>query len=202
LISPFNIAVTVKVPQMSLSPIKLEILGIMLLNEKPMKIAEVAKEAQKEPKMVRMHILGLIRMQYVVAPEKGQYKITEKGRQALGVPETNKEKAEAILAYEPHDKAFHFYCDVGKPLSLHAHNLRDFANKLEKADLVSIEFHTKRGDFEVWFKGLGDEELAKKIALLNQRNITGEELRRILHEIVMQRYIALAALAGQPVYAE
>jgi hypothetical protein len=91
---------------------------------------------------------------------------------------------------------------VGKPLNLHAHNLRDFANKLEKVDLASIEFHTKRGDFEAWFNGLGDVELAKKVALLKQRNATGEDLRRQLREIVQQRYVALAKLAGQPVYTE
>ena len=88
------------------------------------------------------------------------------------------------------------------PLSLHAHNLRDFANKLEKADTASLEFHTKRGDFEIWFKGLGDEELSKKTALLKQKNMVGEDLRKQLREIVEQRYQALAKLAGQTVPTE
>ncbi len=187
---------------MSLSPIKQEILEIMLLHEKPMKAMEIAKETKKEFPPVMMHLLGLVRMGYVSSPEKGQYVITEKGKEALGIPETSKEKATAILAYAPHDKAFHFYGDVGKPLNLHAHNLRDFANKLERADIASIEFHTKRGDFEAWFNGLGDVELAKRVALLKQRNVVGEDLRRQLREIVEQRYIALAKLAGQPVYTE
>ena len=163
---------------------------------------EIVKEAKKEFPPVMMHLLGLVRLGYVSSPEKGLYIISEKGKQALGIPETNKEKATAILTYAPHDQAFHFYADVGKPLNLHAHNLRDFANKLEKADLASIEFHTKRGDFEAWFNGLGDVELAKKVALLKQRNATGEDLRRQLREIVQQRYVALAKLAGQPVYTE
>ena len=187
---------------MSLSPIKQEILKIMLLHEKPMKAMEIAKETKKEFPPVMMHLLGLVRMGYVSSPEKGQYVITEKGKDALGIPETSKEKATAILAYAPHDKAFHFYGDVGKPLNLHAHNLRDFANKLERADIASIEFHTKRGDFEAWFNGLGDVELAKRVALLKQKNVVGEDLRRQLREIVEQRYIALAKLAGQPVYTE
>jgi len=187
---------------MSLSPNKQEILEILLLNEKPVKAMEIVKEAKKEFPPLMMHLLGLVRLGYVSSPEKGLYIISEKGKQALGIPETNKEKATAILAYAPHDQAFHFYADVGKPLNLHAHNLRDFANKLEKVDLASIEFHTKRGDFEAWFNGLGDVELAKKVALLKQRNATGEDLRRQLHEIVEQRYVALAKLAGQPVYTE
>ncbi len=187
---------------MSLSPVKQEILESMLLQEKPIKAVEIAKENKKEFPPTMMHLLGLTRMGYVSSPEKSLYVITQKGKEALGLPETSKEKAQAILAYSPHDKAFHFYCDVGKPLNLHAHNLRDFANKVEKADVVSIEFHTKRGDFEAWFTGLGDIELAKKLALLKQRNVIGENLRAQLREIVMQRYVALAGLAGQPVLTE
>ena len=60
----------------------------------------------------------------------------------------------------------------------------------------------QRGDFDVWFKGLGDEELAKKTALLKNRNVAGEDLRRKLHQIVEQRYIELATLAGQPIPTE
>jgi hypothetical protein len=187
---------------MSLSSVKQDILETMLLYEMPAKAIEIAKETKKEFPPVMMHLLGLARMGYVSSPEKGLYVITEKGKEALGLPEINKEKAAAILAYEPHDKAFSFYVDIGKPLNLHAHNLRDFANKLEKADIASIEFHTKRGDFEAWFNELGDVELAKKVALLKQRNVIGEDLRMQLHEIVKQRYIALAKLADQPVYLE
>lgn len=187
---------------MSLSPIKQEILEIMLLQEKPMKVTELAKESQKEFKQVNMHLLGLIRIGCVNAPEKGLYVITEKGKQALGIPEITKEKASALLAYAPHEKAFNFYADVGKPINLHAHSLRDFANKLEKAELLSIEFHANRGDFVAWFRGLGDEELAKKTALLKQRNVVGENLRRQLHEIVEQRYLTLASLADQPIPSE
>jgi len=187
---------------MSLSPIKQEILENLLLYDKPMKAVELAKEAGQEFPPVMMHILGLKRMGYVSSPEKGQYAITEKGKEALGLPEINKEKATAILAYAPYDKAFHFYIDVGKPLNLHAHDIRDFANNIGKADLESIHFHMYRGDFEAWFNGLGDQELAKKVALLKKKNVDGNDLRKQLHEIVEQRYIALAKLAGQPIYTE
>jgi hypothetical protein len=187
---------------MSLSPIKQEILETMLLNEKPVKAIEIAKEIKKEFNPIMMHLLGLIRMGYVSSPEKGLYIITERGKRTLGIPETTKEKAAAILSYAPHDKAFNFYVTVGKPLSLHAHNLRDFANKLDKADVASVEFHMQRGDFEVWFKGLGDEELAKKTTLLKQKNVVGEDLRKQLRDIVEQRYLELTKLAGQPIPTE
>ncbi len=198
----FYIALTGKVPQMSLSPVKQEVLETMLLHDKPMKAVEIAKETKKEFPPVMMHLIGLTRMGYASSPEKGVYVITEKGKEALGIPEINKEKAEAILAYAPHDKAFNFYATVDKPLGLHAHNLRDFANKIQRADISSVEFHQSRGDFEAWFAGLGDKELVKKTALLKEKKVVGEELRRQLHEIVEQRYLELAKLAGQNVPAE
>jgi hypothetical protein len=149
-----------------------------------------------------MHLLGLIRMGYVIAPEKGLYVITPFGKRILGLPEVSVEKAAAIIAYQPHDKSFEFYATVGQPLHLHAHSLKDFANKLERADAVCIEFHGKRGDFEAWFKGLGDEELAKKVAMLRKTNVSGEDLRKCLHDMVEHRYVELAKLAGQEVAAE
>ena len=43
---------------------------------------------------------------------------------------------------------------------------------------ASLEFHLKRGDFEAWFKGLGDEELAKKIGITEKtESRLGEDLR-------------------------
>jgi hypothetical protein len=187
---------------MSLSPIKQEILETMLLNGKPLKAMEIAKEAKKEYQPVNMHLLGLIKMGYVCLPEKGVYAITEKGKKAVGITETTKEKAVAILAYAPHDKAFNFYVTVGKPLSLHAHNLRDFIHKLDKADIASVEFHMQRGDFEAWFKGLGDEELVKKTGLLKKKNLVGEDLRKQLRNVVELRYLELAKLSGQAIPTE
>ena len=191
-----------KVLVMSLSPIKQEILETMLLNDKPMKPIEIAKEAKKEFQPVNMHLLGLTKMGYIRLPEKGHYILTLKGKKALGVPELTKEKASAILSYVPHEKAFNFYVTVGKPLSLHAHSLRDFVNKLDRAEVASVEFHLQRGDFELWFKGLGDEELAKKVALLKKRNVVGESLRTHLRGIVEQRYLELAKLTDQAITTE
>jgi len=184
---------------MSLSPIKQEILETMLLNGKPLKAIDIAKEAKREYQPVNMHLLGLIKMGYVNLPEKGLFAITEKGKKTLGIPEITKEKAAAIIAYLPHDKAFNFYVTVGKPLNIHAHSLRDFANKLDRADIISVEFHMQRGDFENWFRGLADEELAKKTSFLKKKNVVGEDLRKQLHENAEQRYLELAQLSGQPI---
>lgn len=182
---------------MSLSPIKEEILETMLLEDEPQKAMDIAKEAHREFQPVMMHLLGLVRMGYVSSPTKGFYIITAKGKKALGIPEITKEKATQILAYAPHDKAFNFYKSVDNPLGVHAHNLRDFTVKIDKVDTASLEFHLKRGDFEAWFKCLGDEELVKKMALLKQRNLAGEHLREHLHEAVDCHFHELAMLAGE-----
>ncbi|MGA3111887.1 MAG: hypothetical protein ABSE15_07635 [Candidatus Bathyarchaeia archaeon] len=187
---------------MSLSPIKKEILETMLRTDKALKATDVAKGSGKDFKPTMMHILGLVRMGYVSSPEKGLYAITQKGKEALQMPDMSKEKAEAILAYAPHDKAFHFFAGVGRPLNLHAHGVRDFAIKVEKADLESVQFHMSRGDFEAWFIGIGDVYLAKKVAALKEKNAVGEDLRSQLHETVEQRYIELAKLTGQPICLE
>ena len=68
--------------------------------------------------------------------------------------------------------------------------------------MESIEFHKSRGDFEAWFTGLGDLELAKKSSLLNNKNMSGEELRKKLHDIVDNRCIVLARVAEQMVTSE
>jgi predicted transcriptional regulator len=187
---------------MSLSPTKQEILETMLLFEKPRKATEIANAANKGFQPTMMHLLGLQKMGFVNSPEKGLYAITPQGKRILGLPEVNKEKAASIIAYQPHDKSFEFYATIGQPLHVHAHSLKDFSNKLERADPLSIEFHAKRGDFEAWFKGLGDEELAKKVMLLKKRYCTGEEFRHQLKHIVEDRYIELATLSGQEIPAE
>jgi DNA-binding transcriptional ArsR family regulator len=184
---------------MSLSPTKYEILKTMLLHDRPLKATQIAKEIGKEFPSVMMHIIGLTRMGYTKSPEKAYYTITEKGKKALGVDEINIENAKTILAHVPSDKSFHFYANVGKPLSLDAQGLQDFRDKILKIDVGSIEFHMSRGDFEAWFASLGDMELAKKTALLKEKRMTGEELRKKLHEIVETRFIVLTKTIEHPV---
>ncbi|MDR1992224.1 MAG: DUF5752 family protein [Nitrososphaerota archaeon] len=187
---------------MSLSPAKQEILESMLLNENPQTATDIAKDIQKELQSVTMHLLGLRRMNYVTLPQKGLYTITECGKQALGLPQITKEKATAILSYAPHDRAFNFYVTIDKPLSVHAHNLRDFTTKLPKVSTDSIEFHLQRSDFEAWFRDLGDEELVKKILLLKQKNLSGDVLRKKLETLTKCRYVELSKLTGAPIIME
>ncbi|XHH07806.1 MAG: hypothetical protein ACFCUE_09525 [Candidatus Bathyarchaeia archaeon] len=182
---------------MSLSPVKFEILEILLLNGKPIKAVQVASENKKEFPSTMMHLLGLTKMGYVASPQKGLYTLTDEGKKALGIQPATKETAKTIIAYAPHDKSFNFYVDVDKPLHMHAHSLQDFANKTVKVDIKSLEFHTGRGDFEAWFKSLGDQELAKKAAVIKEKKVSGEQLRAVLHNMVEQRCIELTKYTEQ-----
>ncbi|MEM0007284.1 MAG: DUF5752 family protein [Candidatus Bathyarchaeia archaeon] len=182
---------------MSLSPVKKLILETVWMLNKPVKPMEVAEEVGLGFPTVMMHMLGLTKMGYVKAVEKGYYTITEKGRETLGLPTINDEKARQILEYVPLDKAFYFYADIGKPLGVYATSLGDFCEKIQKIDIGSIEFHLNRGDFEAWFSGLGDIELAKKTALIRERKMSGEELRSKLYEVVRSRYKELAKIRQQ-----
>jgi hypothetical protein len=173
-------------------------MGFLLSRTEPQNVADLAQEINEEPKMVTMHLLGLIRMGYVVTPEKGKYQATEKGKSS-NKPEFTKEQAQAILSYKPHDQSFSFYSDVDKPMGMHAHTLRDFANKIGRIDAKSVEFHVGRGDFQTWFIGIGDVELAKKTNVLKEKKLSSQALQSELHHIVEHRYVELAKLADQPV---
>lgn len=177
---------------MALSPVRRLVLETLWMLNKPVKAAEVAAEIGLSFPSVMMHIIGLTKMGYAEAVKKGYYAITEKGRKVLGLPEIDKEKAQQILSYLPLEKSFHFYVDIGKPLGVHAASLGDFCDKILKVDVGSIEFHVNRGDFEAWFAGLGDVELARKALLIRERRLSGEELRKKLHEIVRSRCEELA----------
>ncbi|MEM3731393.1 MAG: DUF5752 family protein [Candidatus Bathyarchaeia archaeon] len=179
---------------MSVSPVKRLVLETMWMLNRPAKVKEIAKEAGLSFPQVMMHIIGLTRMGYAEACEKGFYVITAKGRNLLGFPEIDKAKAEEILSYQPIEKSFHFYADIGKPLNIHAASLQDFCDKILKVDVGSLEFHINRGDFEAWFTGLGDAELARKTFLIREQRISGEELRKKLYEVVKSRCEELAKI--------
>ncbi len=179
---------------MSVSPVKRLILETMWVLDTPAKATEIAKDTGVGFPSVMMHIIGLARSGHVEAPEKGFYVITEKGKKMLGLPEIDKEKAEEILAYLPLEKAFHFYADYGKTLNIHASNMQDFCEKIRTLDVGAIEFHTHRGDFEAWFMGLGDVELARKMLLIRERKAFGEELQRKICDIVKNRVEELSKI--------
>jgi predicted transcriptional regulator len=182
---------------MSLSSDELEILETMLLNNNSIKAAQIAIENNKEVHAIMSHITNLTDRGYVISPQEEHYTLTDEGKKILGIQPITKEKAKSIMSYTPHDKAFNFHVSNDAPIHIHAHSLQDFANKISKIDLKIIEFHMDNGDFEAWFKCLGDQELTKKAAIIKGKKIVGEQLRLLLHNIIEQRCQELMKLTEQ-----
>jgi len=187
---------------MTISPVKRLVLETMWMLDKPMRAVRISKETGVSFPSVMMHIIGLTRMGYVESPEKGYYVISENGRNMLGLPELSEKEATKILKYQAAEKSFHFYADIGKPLDIHAASLGDFCKKILKVDLLSLEFHADRGDFEAWFTDLGDVELARKALILRGQKILGENLRKKLYEIVKKRYDMLVEIRGTQLHID
>jgi hypothetical protein len=180
---------------MDLSPVKLEILQALLLFDKPVKALQVAKEVGKKLSPVQMHLLGLVKMGYAQSPQKGAYIISLEGKKVAGLPEVTAEQAKSILRQVPDEKAFHFYTELEKPTKIYARSLTEFCNKLPQVPTESILFHVCRGDFEAWLKGLGELELATRIAMLKDRKLGEEELRSRVLGLASKRCTELSELA-------
>lgn len=101
------------------------------------------------------------------------------------------ELAKKILRRTSAENAFHFYADAERPLWISSDSLIDFSKKIGSVDLRSIEYHSRRGDFEMWIRHLGDNELADRLTLLRETGASGESLRNRLHEAVRSRCDAL-----------
>ncbi len=179
---------------MSLSPVKLAVLENLLLSNSPVKPAVIAAETGNRLNSTMMHLIWLVRAGFAAAPEKGRYVITGKGKEALGIPKATRETAMGILAQSHRGKAFQFYSDLDKPLNLYADGVKDFLEKIPKVTVQSLEFHLNRGDFENWFKNIGDVETPKKLALLKKKEVGGENLRSCLQEMIVSRYTELSML--------
>jgi len=182
---------------MSTSKIGEKILEMLWAIEKPMGITEIAKKLGMGTSSTMGYLLGLIKAKYVSVPQKHYYTITNLGKQALGLPKMDKKVALNILSSLPLEKAFHFHTGINQYAGVYANSLEDFADKIQKIDLKSIEFHLPRGDFELWIRDLGDPELSKKISLIRKASLSGDDLRKEVYETVKSRYEELAKLTLQ-----
>jgi hypothetical protein len=77
-----------------------------------------------------------------------------------------------------------------------AHNLKEFAEILNKISIQSLYFHifearmrlgVEENDFSAWFKGLGEEELAAEISKLDPYNTNLDNMRTKIIKMVMSR---------------
>jgi hypothetical protein len=172
---------------MGLVEAKMKILEVLWAEGIPMRSKEVAQKLGYGVAATTMHLLGLRRSGHVYTPRHGLYAITELGKETIGLPKIDKQKAAKILSQVPVDKAFHFYTDMHQYTNLVAHNLAEFVDKLQKIVVKSVEFHVSRKDFENWAQSLGDGELAKRLDLIRNMNVHGEDLRTRVYEAAKHR---------------
>jgi DNA-binding transcriptional ArsR family regulator len=180
---------------MQLNVPKRKILELLWREAKPLTPKEISRRVRGVGfPATMMHLLGLKKMGYVESPERGLYKITELGEKALGFKQLTKESIKALLTPTTAEKSFHFYAGTSNYLKTYATDLKDFCQKILEVDIRSVEFHTLRRDFENWFRGLGDLELAKKMEFVREKGIADEELRKEIYETVRKRCEELEGL--------
>jgi predicted flap endonuclease-1-like 5' DNA nuclease len=99
--------------------------------------------------------------------------------------------ASKILRKLPFTESFFFYEEIGSYTNEFADSLSLFSKKLEKIPLKSIEFHSKRGDFEKWIKEkIEDKELTEKIRKISVKK-QGSNLRESIQKIIEERILVL-----------
>lgn len=108
----------------------------------------------------------------------------------------SRDEAAKILRTVTPEKAFYFYRGIGQPLGSVSKSLVEFADMVKEVDSSSVRFHLERGDFEIWFRMLGDQSLASQVGSLRGRNVSAEELRARVSSTVGTRVSQLQRTAG------
>lgn len=175
---------------MRLNPVKRKILEEMALRSQPRRPKEIAEKVGVNFSSCMMHILGLKKAGYVSSPIKGYYKITDLGSDVVDIQVGEGEVASILASFGP-DKMFYFYTGVDQYSGMRADSLFDFSEKIKDISITSLEFHLVRGDFERWLKSIGDVKLAKKLAAIREKGVSGEELRSLIYEAVKTRHDVL-----------
>jgi hypothetical protein len=94
-------------------------------------------------------------------------------------------KPQKTLRNLSRDQAFYFFTSIGNYTGESAASLEEFAKKILRINVKSIEFHLYRGDFEKWItETLEDNTLAGKIKNLKDLKPIGIDLRDRLYLIV------------------
>ena len=97
-----------------------------------------------------------------------------------------------LLKTVPFENVFQFFIELEKNTGVTAGSTVEFAEKLQIVPVQSVAFHFQRQDFQRWFKTtVGDEELAKRIDLINLWTRDDENLRKKLSETVQNRIAEL-----------
>lgn len=138
---------------------------------------EFARKLELAPAELMQHMQQMAK-EGLLRKAGGGFGLTDKGRLAL--------KAEAPLAP---NMRFHFYKAIDQPTGASAGSVKEFYDIVLETDVVSLEFHLCRGDFENWFSGaIGDASFSAELAKLKKRNLTDEDLRKTIVKALENRY--------------
>lgn len=170
-----------------ISKAKDSILGLLWEVEKPVSSKEVSQKIGLKARSANMHLLGLAKSRFISKSAKGLYTITSSGREAIGFPRINKRFAKKVLSKTPGERSFHFYSGVDRPMGTLSDSMVDLCEKIKTLGIEPIEFHLSRGDFEKWISSLGDIELARRLRLIREKDLTGEALRERLYRATRSR---------------
>jgi hypothetical protein len=107
-----------------------------------------------------------------------------------------RDKAADTLRTVTPDTAFYFYREIGQPLGVSSKSLGEFASMVKGIDPSSVRFHVERGDFESWFRKLGDKTLADQVASLRGKKISPNELSVKVSSMVGTRVDELHMVAA------
>jgi hypothetical protein len=119
-----------------------------------------------------------------------------RARSRVGEKALTPTDAARMLRRLPSWRAFWFYRDMDEPLGQAAMSLSEFSQLISAVVERSLEFHMQRKDFESWIReGVGDKELADRIADLGGQALRGDQLRSRLCSIVEERYHELGRIA-------
>jgi alpha-amylase len=99
----------------------------------------------------------------------------------------NRVRLAAVAADEP----FLFYTGVGEKYytGKTAQSLKGFTKNLQEINAKSLEFHSRRGDFEKWAeKSLRDKKLAAQLKKVESSKLEGEPLRKAMVTVLTKRF--------------
>jgi len=164
-----------------------KILDLLWKTEAPITLKEVSEKTGLKTRAANMHLLRLAKSGHISKSKDGLYTITDAGKEAIGLPKIDQKTAKKILSKTLPEKAFQFYNGVDQPTGISSDNLVDLCEKIKTLDMKPVEFHTARGDFELWISSLGDVELAKKLRLIRETSLTGDLLRERLYKTLRSR---------------
>jgi alpha-amylase len=97
------------------------------------------------------------------------------------------QEAARLLRLLPPQRGMHFHDEEGY-VGISAHSLKEFAETLDLVPERSLLFHTSNDDFERWVRfTVGDRELADRLREVKERDLSPNELKEVLIQVVRER---------------